>query len=131
MADDHDELIATLTAEGWEPANAPAWAWALQRNGARAGGRENGYAQVDTNTWASSFVGATPNAVMLRLWRKVPAMLTDEQADRCAVALGLHPSQVWPGWDEAGLSVLDAMFLRSGWRRAWEFEQSESVAVPA
>ena len=83
------------------------------------------------HTWASSFVGATPNAVMLRLWRKVPAMLTDEQADRCAVALGLHPSQVWPGWDEAGLSVLDAMFLRSGWRRAWEFEQSESVAVPA
>ena len=67
----------------------------------------------------------------LRLWRKVPAMLTDEQADRYAVALGLHPSQVWPGWDEAGLSVLDAMFLRSGWRRAWEFEQSESVAVPA
>ena len=46
MADDRDELIATLTAEGWEPANAPAWAWALQRNGARAGGRENGYEDI-------------------------------------------------------------------------------------
>ena len=65
----------------------------------------------------------------LRLWRKVPAMLTDEQADRYAVALGLHPSQVWPGWDEAGLSVLDAVFLRSGWRQAWEFEGAEDEAV--
>lgn len=26
--------------------------------------------------------------------------LSDDQADRCALAAGLHPREVWPGWDD-------------------------------
>jgi hypothetical protein len=46
--------------------------------------------------------------------------LTDRQADHWAVGLGLHPSLVWPGWDDAGLSALDDVFIHgNGWRQAW------------
>jgi hypothetical protein len=50
--------------------------------------------------------------------------LTDEQADRWAVRLGLHPAFVWDGWAEAGLTPLDERFLygaagcEPGWRQA-------------
>lgn len=28
--------------------------------------------------------------------------LSDAMADRCAIAVGLHPSIIWPGWDGEG-----------------------------
>jgi hypothetical protein len=46
--------------------------------------------------------------------------LTDRQADHWAIALGSHPALVWPGWDDAGLTVLDDVFIHGGWRPAWE-----------
>lgn len=33
-------------------------------------------------------------------WRR--AGLTDAMADRCAIRLGRHPREVWPGWDHVG-----------------------------
>lgn len=51
----------------------------------------------------------------------LPDEISDVQADRWATRLGLHPEQVWPGWLDEGLSVLDRMHLDSGWRQAWEW----------
>lgn len=45
--------------------------------------------------------------------------LTDWQADRAAIRLGHFPSQVWPGWIDAGLTELDRRYLAGGWRQAW------------
>ena len=45
--------------------------------------------------------------------------LTDWQADRAAIRLGTLPHLVWPGWVDAGLSVVDRDYLDSGWRQAW------------
>lgn len=46
--------------------------------------------------------------------------LTDRQADHWAIALGSHPSMVWPGWDNAALTPLDDVFVNAGgWRPAW------------
>jgi hypothetical protein len=54
---------------------------------------------------------------------------TDRQADSWAIRLGFHPSQIWPEWDRAGLSVLDDEFVNhEGWRPAWEWAQP-SVAL--
>jgi hypothetical protein len=51
--------------------------------------------------------------------------LADEQADRWAVRLGLHPAFVWGReWVDAGLTPLDERFLygsataEPGWRQA-------------
>ncbi len=49
----------------------------------------------------------------------LPRHLTDQQADRWAVRCGWHPEQVWPGWCEAGLRYVDAVFVAEGWRPAW------------
>lgn len=45
--------------------------------------------------------------------------LSDTKADRYAIRLGVHPSEVWEDWVDAGLSVPDRVFLENGWRQAW------------
>lgn len=46
--------------------------------------------------------------------------LPDDVADRWATRLRLHPNDVWPGWSDAGLTVVDAQRLTAGgWRHAW------------
>ena len=49
--------------------------------------------------------------------------LTDHQADLAAVRLGLHPAELWPGWFDAGLTVLDRDYLCGGWRQAWLWKE--------
>ena len=56
--------------------------------------------------------------------------LTDDMADRWAVRLGLHPSLVWPDWFDAGLTVVDAQFVESGWRQVFDWtEPAAEVAA--
>lgn len=55
--------------------------------------------------------------------------LTDAQADRWAVASGMHPAEVWPGWTDAGLTVVDAQFVSGGWRPAWEWTELDRPAA--
>ena len=31
--------------------------------------------------------------------------LSDDQADRCALAAGLHPREIWSGWDDVAMAV--------------------------
>ena len=51
-------------------------------------------------------------------------LIGDKRADRYAIALGLHPSMVWPEWDAAGMTVLDEMHVNGGgWRHAWLHDQ--------
>lgn len=38
-------------------------------------------------------------------WRSTG--LSDAMADRCAIALGLHPSILWPGWDAPSTEQLE------------------------
>lgn len=45
-------------------------------------------------------------------------------ADRLAVGAGLHPAMVWPEWVDDGLSVVDRLFLESGWRQAWLWREA-------
>ena len=46
--------------------------------------------------------------------------LTDTQSDEWAVKCGWHPEQVWPGWIDAGLRHVDAVYVNEGgWRHAW------------
>lgn len=53
-------------------------------------------------------------------------MLSDAMADRWAVACGLHPELVWPGWCDAGLTVGDRQAIESGgWRPAWEWAEAQ------
>lgn len=49
--------------------------------------------------------------------------LTDRQADRAAIRLGVLPHLVWPGWVEAGLTPLDRVWLEQGWRQAWLYRE--------
>ena len=57
-------------------------------------------------------------------WRA--GMLDDITADRWAVACGLHPELVWPGWCDAGLTVGDRQAIESGgWRPAWEWAEAQ------
>ena len=57
-------------------------------------------------------------------WRA--GMLDDITADRWAVACGLHPELVWPGWCDAGLTVGDRQAVESGgWRPAWEWAEAQ------
>jgi len=50
--------------------------------------------------------------------------LSDTAADRAAIALGVHPAQVWPGWVAVGLTPTDDAFINGtpqaepGWRQA-------------
>jgi hypothetical protein len=56
-------------------------------------------------------------------------MIGDRKADHYATALGLHPSMVWPGWDEAALTVMDDKHVNGGgWRHAWLHDQRRKVA---
>lgn len=43
----------------------------------------------------------------------------DWQADRVAIAHGLHPAIIWSGWADAALGPLDDLYLEGGWRQAW------------
>lgn len=53
-------------------------------------------------------------------------LLDDITADRWAVACGLHPELVWPGWCDAGLTVGDRQAVESGgWRPAWEWAEAQ------
>ena len=47
--------------------------------------------------------------------------LSEWQADRAALRLGFHPAMLWPTWADDGLTVLDRIFVESGWRAAWEW----------
>ena len=53
--------------------------------------------------------------------------LTARVADRLAIAAGLHPALVWESWVDDGLTVVDRMFVETGWRQAWLFDE-ESAA---
>lgn len=54
--------------------------------------------------------------------------LTDWQADRAAIRLGLLPHLVWPDWVDAGLTVNDRQFVTEGWRPAWLHRASLEAA---
>lgn len=45
--------------------------------------------------------------------------LSDVMADRWAIRAGVHPAQVWPGWCDAALTVVDRQMLEGGWRHVW------------
>lgn len=45
--------------------------------------------------------------------------LSDHQADRTAIRLGIHPALVWADWVDAGLTPVDRAYLAGGWRQAW------------
>ena len=62
--------------------------------------------------------------------RAVREGLTDVQADRWAVALGLHPAMVWPGWFDAALRGLDAVHVAEGWRQAWLHDEAQVTPEP-
>lgn len=62
--------------------------------------------------------------------RTLPRDIDDVQADRWAVRCGWHPEQVWPGWCDAGLRYVDAVFVTEGWRPAW-LHQLEARPDPA
>ncbi len=88
---------------GWplEPLLAIAWKQAPER----------------TIVAAADVIGIDPSLIH----RHDLSGLSDEQADRWACRLGMHPSLIWgPKWFEAGAHVLDEQFLASGWRVAWE-----------
>lgn len=55
--------------------------------------------------------------------RAIREGLTDLLADRWAVACGFHPEQVWPGWVEAALRVVDAEAIE-GSRRVWLWREA-------
>lgn len=49
--------------------------------------------------WPSS---ALPAGCLVELGRqRLPDALTDNESDQYAVALGLHPVEVWPDWHDA------------------------------
>lgn len=54
---------------------------------------------------------------------------SDLQADRWACRLGYHPSLIWPDWFDAGLTVVDAQFVQSGWRTAWLYSPTQRKAA--
>lgn len=49
--------------------------------------------------------------------------LTDAQADKAAIRLGLWPEHIWPTWHTVALTPLDHDYLNGGWRQAWLHEQ--------
>lgn len=53
--------------------------------------------------------------------------LTDATADRWAIKAGFHPAQVWPGWVDAGLSVVDRQRIEGGWRHAWLHHEPDPI----
>ena len=61
----------------------------------------------------------------------IPEFVGDRQADSMAVACGLHPEMVWPGWCEAGLTDRDRRFVNEGgWRQSWlHLERLRAAAV--
>lgn len=40
-------------------------------------------------------------------------------ADRWAVRVGRHPSEVWPSWFDDALSLVDRQKAEGGWRHVW------------
>ena len=67
---------------------------------------------MSATTWPTApllaAAGSTRRLCTLLGWartRGIPAMLSDRQADRWAVACGYHPEEIWPGWCAAGLPV--------------------------
>lgn len=60
--------------------------------------------------------------------RSLPHDLTDVQADRWAIRCGYHPTQVWPDWDQAGLTYVDSVFVeQGGWRPAWLHQETTAT----
>ena len=55
--------------------------------------------------------------------------LTDWEADRAAIRLGLLPHLVWPDWIDAGLTVNDRQFVTEGWRPAWLHRHRHEAAA--
>lgn len=53
----------------------------------------------------------------------VTSGLSDNLADKIAIRLGWHPAMIWPEWADAGLSVLDEVYLNGGWRQAWLWKE--------
>jgi hypothetical protein len=49
-------------------------------------------------------------------------------ADAAAVRLHLHPAMIWPGWVEAGLTVLDELHLAGGNRQIWCWNEEQATA---
>jgi hypothetical protein len=58
-----------------------------------------------------------------------PERLSDRRADAWAVACGLHPELVWPGWCEAALTPRDARMMAGGWRPAWLWLEAQQAAL--
>jgi hypothetical protein len=54
----------------------------------------------------------------------------DEQADRFACRLGLHPSLIWPSWFDAVSDPLAEQFLSTGWRTAWLYDHPDPQPIP-
>lgn len=69
------------------------------------------------------------NVSSAELARQTTTGLSDAMADRWAVRCGFHPSEVWPEWHEAGLTVTDDLFVNGGgWRPAWLAAEQMRVA---
>jgi hypothetical protein len=73
--------------------------------------------------------GVTPAQLRARLGgagyqRATVDGLSDQQADRIAIALGHHPANVWPDWADAALTALDRLYLAGGWRQAWLWQEA-------
>ena len=49
-------------------------------------------------TWRASAAALGVHDRQISRWRSYG--LTDDQADRCAIAIGSHPALVWPGWHD-------------------------------
>jgi len=65
-------------------------------------------------------------------WHRMCANgLNDWQADRAAIRLGTLPHLVWPGWTDAGLTVVDRRFVEHGWRQAWLWNETRQLEVAA
>ena len=75
-----------------------------------------------TRSQLSFWAGVSGEAVK----RAAEEGLTDLEADRWAVACGLHPSQVWPRWDEHGLGPLDEAHLAGGNRALWLWAEDQA-----
>lgn len=59
--------------------------------------------------------------------RYLVAGLSDEQADRWACRVGIHPSLVWPAWFDAVNDPLLDVLMAGGWRAAWLHNEPREI----
>jgi len=64
------------------------------------------------------------------IYRHELSGLSDDQADRWACSLGLHPSLIWPSWFDAIEDPLAEQFLSTGWRTAWLYAHPDPQPIP-